>query len=115
MASAGIPGMVGFIAEFVVFRGSFTAFPVQTLLCMLGTGLTAVYFLVMVDRVFFGRFWIAKGKVIEDIAPTVTANIPRSTFTDLFPNFALAILIVVLGLQPSWLSRWIETAAQLVM
>ncbi len=115
MASAGIPGMVGFIAEFVVFRGSFTAFPVQTLLCMLGTGLTAVYFLVMVDRVFFGRFWVAKVKVTEGTVPTVTANIPRSTFTDLFPNFVLAILIVVLGLQPSWLSRWIESTAQLVM
>ncbi|MEI6428637.1 MAG: NADH-quinone oxidoreductase subunit M [Pseudanabaena sp. ELA607] len=115
MASAGIPGMVGFIAEFVVFRGSFTAFPVQTLLCMLGTGLTAVYFLVMVDRVFFGRFWVAKGKVTEDIPPTVTTNIPKSGFNDLFPNFVLALLIVVLGLQPSWLSRWIETAAQLVM
>ncbi|NES84714.1 MAG: NADH-quinone oxidoreductase subunit M [Moorea sp. SIO2B7] len=29
MASAGIPGMVGFIAEFIVFRGSFPIFPVQ--------------------------------------------------------------------------------------
>ncbi len=42
MASAGIPGMVGFISEFVVFRGSFLTFPVPTLLCMVGSGLTAV-------------------------------------------------------------------------
>ncbi|MFM8008641.1 MAG: NADH-quinone oxidoreductase subunit M, partial [Dolichospermum sp.] len=27
MASAGIPGMVGFISEFIVFRGSFAVFP----------------------------------------------------------------------------------------
>ncbi|MHC5827497.1 MAG: proton-conducting transporter transmembrane domain-containing protein, partial [Nostoc sp.] len=33
MASAGIPGMIGFISEFVVYRGSFPVFPVQTLLC----------------------------------------------------------------------------------
>ena len=32
MASAGIPGMIGFIAEFIVFRSSFVIFPVQTLL-----------------------------------------------------------------------------------
>jgi len=38
MASAGIPSMSGFVAEFLIFRGSFSVFPVQTLLCMLGTG-----------------------------------------------------------------------------
>ncbi|MFN5767163.1 MAG: NADH-quinone oxidoreductase subunit M, partial [Pseudanabaena sp.] len=47
MASAGTPGMIGFIAEFVIFRSSFAVFPIQTLLCMIGTGLTAVYFLIM--------------------------------------------------------------------
>ncbi len=36
MASAGIPGLAGFIAEFLVFRGSLEVFPVQTLLCMIG-------------------------------------------------------------------------------
>jgi NAD(P)H-quinone oxidoreductase subunit 4 len=55
MASAGIPGMSGFISEFVVFRSSFEVFPVQTLLSMLGTALTAVYFLLLVNRAFFGR------------------------------------------------------------
>jgi len=54
MASAGIPGQ-GFISEFLVFRGSFPVFPLQTLLCMIGTGLTAVYFLLLVNRTFFGR------------------------------------------------------------
>ena len=55
MASCGIPGMVGFIAEFLVFRGTFPLFPLQTLLCLVGTGLTAVYFLLVINRVFFGR------------------------------------------------------------
>ena len=56
MASSGIPGMIGFIAEFLVFRGSFPIFPIPTLLCLVGTGLTAVYFLLMVNRVFFWSF-----------------------------------------------------------
>ena len=55
MASAGIPGMVGFISEFLIFRGCFPVFPIQTLLSMIGTGLTAVYFLLLVNRTFFGR------------------------------------------------------------
>jgi NAD(P)H-quinone oxidoreductase subunit 4 len=97
MASAGIPGMVGFISEFLVFRGSFAVFPVQTLLSMVGTGLTAVYFLLLVNRTFFGRL------------PTQFSNLPPVSWPERYPGFGLAVLIVLLGLQPGWLSRWTET------
>ncbi|MEH2367250.1 NADH-quinone oxidoreductase subunit M [Nostoc sp.] len=96
MASAGIPGMLGFISEFVVYRGSFPVFPVQTLLCMLGTGLTAVYFLILVNRAFFGR-----------LSASVT-NLPRVYWSDRIPAAILAVLIVIFGIQPSWLVRWTE-------
>ncbi|MEH2332048.1 NADH-quinone oxidoreductase subunit M [Nostoc sp.] len=96
MASAGIPGMLGFISEFVVYRGSFPVFPVQTLLCMLGTGLTAVYFLILVNRAFFGR-----------LSASVT-NLPRVYWSDRIPAAILAVLIVIFGIQPGWLVRWTE-------
>ncbi|MEH1938697.1 MAG: NADH-quinone oxidoreductase subunit M [Nostoc sp.] len=96
MASAGIPGMVGFISEFVVYRGSFPVFPVQTLLCMIGTGLTAVYFLILLNRAFFGR-----------LSAQVT-NLPRVYWSDRGPAAILAVLIVILGIQPGWLVRWTE-------
>jgi len=96
MAGAGIPGMVGFVAEFLVFRGSFPVFPTQTLLSMVGTGLTAVYFLLLVNRAFFGR-----------LSPQVV-ELPKVYWSDRIPAIALAILIVVLGIQPSWMSRWSE-------
>lgn len=96
MASAGIPGMLGFIAEFLVFRGSFAVFPTQTLLSMIGTGLTAVYFLLLVNRAFFGR-----------LSPQVM-NLPRVEWSDRIPAIILAVMIVVLGLQPNWLVRWSE-------
>ncbi|AVH62451.1 NAD(P)H-quinone oxidoreductase subunit D4 [Nostoc sp. 'Peltigera membranacea cyanobiont' 213] len=96
MASAGIPGMVGFISEFIIFRGSFPIFPVQTLLSMLGTGLTAVYFLILLDRAFFGR-----------LSAQVT-NLPRVYWSDRIPAAILAVLIVIFGIQPAWLARWTE-------
>ncbi|MEH1818604.1 MAG: NADH-quinone oxidoreductase subunit M [Nostoc sp.] len=96
MASAGIPGMLGFISEFVVYRGSFPVFPVQTLLCMLGTGLTAVYFLILVNRAFFGR-----------LSAQVT-SLPRVYWSDRIPAVILAVLIVIFGIQPAWLVRWTE-------
>lgn len=96
MASAGIPGMVGFISEFIIFRGSFAVFPWQTLLSMLGTGLTAVYFLILMNRAFFGR-----------LSAQVT-NLPRVLWSDRLPAIILALLIVIYGIQPSWLVRWSE-------
>jgi NAD(P)H-quinone oxidoreductase subunit 4 len=96
MASAGIPGMVGFISEFIVFRGSFPVFPVQTLMAMIGTGLTAVYFLLLVNRAFFGR-----------LSAQVT-DLPPIYWSDRAPAFILAVLIMIFGIQPAWLVYWTE-------
>ncbi|MGY4591910.1 NAD(P)H-quinone oxidoreductase subunit 4 [Thermostichus sp. MS-CIW-40] len=97
MASGGTPGMVGFIAEFTLFRGSFAVFPLQTLLCMVGTGLTAAYFLLMVNRVFFGRL------------SQVAIAMQRHATEERVPAVVLATLVVLLGLQPSWATRWVES------
>jgi NAD(P)H-quinone oxidoreductase subunit 4 len=103
MASAGIPGMVGFISEFLVFRGCFAVFPLQTLLSMIGTGLTAVYFLLLVNRTFFGRL------------PDQFSTLPKVYWSERLPGFALAILIVAFGLQPNWLAHWTETTTTAVV
>jgi NAD(P)H-quinone oxidoreductase subunit 4 len=97
MASAGIPGMVGFISEFLVFQGSFLAFPVQTLLCVFGTGLTAVYFVILLNRTCFGKLDSSK------------AYYPKVTWAEQFPALALVALICWLGVQPTWLVRWSES------
>jgi NAD(P)H-quinone oxidoreductase subunit 4 len=103
MASSGIPGMIGFIAEFLVFRGSFPIFPVQTLFCLVGTGLTAVYFLLMVNKVFFGR-------LSEELS-----NLPRVLWSERLPAIALAAIIILLGLQPNWMLRWCKTEASVIL
>jgi NAD(P)H-quinone oxidoreductase subunit 4 len=103
MASAGMPGMVGFISEFLIFRGSFGNFPVQTLLCMVGTGLTAVYFLLLVNRTFFGRL------------SQQFANLPIVTWAERAPGIVLAMLIVLLGVQPSLMSKWTETTTTAIL
>jgi NAD(P)H-quinone oxidoreductase subunit 4 len=88
MASAGIPGLVGFISEFLIFRGSIEVFPVQTLLCMIGTGLTSVYFLILTNRAFFGR--------LSDLV----INLPQVQWQDRIPAIALAVIITILGILP---------------
>ncbi|MDJ1173289.1 NADH-quinone oxidoreductase subunit M [Roseofilum capinflatum] len=99
MASAGIPGMVGFVSEFLVFWSSFPTFPIPTLICMVGTGLTAVYYLLLVNRTFFGR-----------LSDTVQ-NLPPVQWSDRIPAIALTLLIVFFGLFPSTLTQWSETTS----
>jgi NAD(P)H-quinone oxidoreductase subunit 4 len=97
MGSAGIPGMVGFVAEFLIFRSSFPVFPVQTLFCMIGTGLTAVYYLLLINNAFFGRL----------SAPV--QNLETVTWRERYPAMILTAAIVIFGLQPGWITRWSES------
>ncbi len=103
MASAGIPGLVGFIAEFLIFRGSFPIFPVQTLLCVLNSGLTAVYFLLMINKVFFGR-----------LTPELS-RLPKVSWSERAPAIVLSILIIALGIQPNWMVRWSEPQVAILL
>ncbi|HEY9828539.1 MAG TPA: NADH-quinone oxidoreductase subunit M, partial [Stenomitos sp.] len=96
MASAGIPGLVGFIAEFLVFQGSYAIFPWQTLLCVVGTGFTAVYFVILLNRTCFGRL------------DNKLAYYPKVAWSERIPALLLAVVILFLGVQPYWLVRWSE-------
>ena len=110
MASAGMPGMSGFISEFLVFRGSIVAYPLATLLGMVGSGLTAVYFLLLVNRVFFGRLAItpAADPVAHQRLDVRLAEVaPRETI----PAMALAITVVAIGLLPAGLGLLSESTS----
>ena len=97
MASSGLPGLIGFIAEFLVFRASYPIFVWQTLLCIVGTGLTAVYFLLVINKVFFGR-------LTEKLASLSTVQRYEH-----LPAYVLASLIFLLGIQPNWVVNLSET------
>ncbi|WP_251958312.1 NADH-quinone oxidoreductase subunit M [Nostoc commune] len=96
MASAGIPGLTGFIAEFIVFQGSFSAFPIPTILCVVASGLTAVYFVILLNRTCFGK--------LDNIA-----YYPKVLWAEKIPALILAAFIIFLGVQPTWLVRWSES------
>ena len=103
MASAGIPGLVGFIAEFLVFQGCFSVFPIPTLLCIFASGLTAVYFLILLNRTCFGKL------------DNKLAYYPKVKFAETLPALVLAVTIFVLGVQPSWLVRWTEATTNAIV
>ncbi|MGG6296936.1 NADH-quinone oxidoreductase subunit M [Leptolyngbya sp. AN02str] len=103
MASAGIPGLAGFVAEFLIFQGSYAVFPVQTLLAVVGTGLTAVYFVILLNRTCFGKL------------DNKTAYYPNVSVAEKAPALVLAGIVLFLGLQPTWLVRWSESTTKVMV
>ncbi|GCE11425.1 complex I subunit 4 family protein [Tengunoibacter tsumagoiensis] len=89
MASLGLPGLAGFVAEYMVFTSSFRIWTIPTAVAVFTMILTAAYLLWMIKRVFFGPF-NAKWNWLPDASPR-----------ELIPLFALAGLIVFVGVYPT--------------
>lgn len=65
LASLGLPGLVGFWAEFFVFRGTFQIMPWAAAIGVLGMIITAAYILwKIVQHVFLGEFDLAKWEAV---------------------------------------------------
>ena len=52
LASLGLPGLSGFVAELLVFLGLFQTYPALGVLGIIGAGITAVYILRLLSKVF---------------------------------------------------------------
>ncbi len=108
LASIGLPGLNGFVGEFLIIIGSFGTQPTAAVLAALGVILSAVYLLWMVHRVFYGPP-SAMLKPSRDEAAPKLADLNRREWAVLVPILAL---IVVLGVYPKpFLSR-IEPAVR---
>ena len=55
LASMGLPGLSGFIAEFMIFTGAFRTYLPLAVLGVIGAAITAVYILRLLARTFFGE------------------------------------------------------------
>jgi len=55
-ASLGLPGLAGFVSEFMVFVGSFAVFKTAVICAVVGVVLTAGYLLWTLQRMFLGKF-----------------------------------------------------------
>src|SRR5438876_5635213 len=56
LASLGLPGLAGFVAEYMVFTSSYQNLSTVTLIAVVSMVLTAGYLLWMIQRVFYGPF-----------------------------------------------------------
>jgi NADH-quinone oxidoreductase subunit M len=89
LASLGLPGMNGFIGEFLVFVGAFNVWPVPTILATFAIVLTAGYITWMLLKVFFGPLG-PRWDHLTDATPR-----------EIFAVVTLLAVIIGVGIYPS--------------
>jgi NADH-quinone oxidoreductase subunit M len=97
-ASLGLPGLAGFVAEFLSLAGAFPVFPVLVIISGAGIVITAAYFLWTIRRMFLGKLmprW---------------ENLPDINFRELVTVVPLMILMVLIGVYPSIIIKLMNPA-----
>jgi NADH-quinone oxidoreductase subunit M len=103
-ASIGLPGLNGFVGEFLVLIGSFPALPSLTIIAALGVVLAAIYLLWAYERVFTGVPEKEENKILSDLSVREIALLAP-----------LAILVLVIGLYPNLLLDKITPSTEAVI
>jgi NADH-quinone oxidoreductase subunit M len=102
LASLGLPGMNGFIGEFLVFIGAFEVWPIYTAISAFAIVLTAGYITWMLMKVFFGQLdehrWHGLGDADAREKLVVVCMLGIIILTGMYPN-AVADVIAV-GVAP---------------
>jgi len=104
LSSIGLPGLNGFVGEFLILLGAFRWDPRMAAFAATGVVLSATYMLWMFQRVNYGPVTNDKNARLADLAPRERAII--------VPIIALAVLM---GVLPNLFLRPIEpSVARLV-
>ena len=108
LASFGLPGTSGFVAELLVFLGTFRAhaesyalggvrlFPVLALVAIIGIVITATYVLRLLQRIFHGPLDEAK-----------YGDVPDAHTTEWVTLIVLSLVLILVGVLPSPLTNLI--------
>jgi len=98
LASLGLPGLSGFVAEFLVFLGLFRTYPLMAILGIIGAAITAVYILRLLGKVFFGP--------LDDR----WSNIQEAGRRELFASVFLVGFLILWGVYPWYIVDIIDTS-----
>jgi NADH-quinone oxidoreductase subunit M len=104
LASIGLPGLNGFIGEFLIMLGAFRWDPRFVVVAGLGVILSAVYMLWMFQRVFYGPVTNEKNAALPDLQPREWVTV--------VPLCAVAL---VMGVFPALFLTPMEPAVQRVV
>ena len=103
LASLGLPGLAGFVAEYITFTSSYQVWAVVTIVSVFTMILTASYLLWMLKRVFYGPFNAKWSRLLD------------ANWREALPLVSLAVVIVFVGIFPNFLIRVITPALSTII
>ena len=103
LGSLGLPGLSGFVSEFMVFVGAYPAFKIIVPLSVIGVVITAGYFLRMIQAMFLGEF------------NTKWQGLTEISGREIFTIIPLAVLMIAIGVYPSPLANMIKATIENVV
>jgi NADH-quinone oxidoreductase subunit M len=101
LSSVGLPGLNGFVGEFLILLGTFRVSPLHAVLATAGIILAAVYMLWMFQRVMFGPLTHEANRHLPDLSPR-----------ELLTLVPILVLIVWIGIYPQPLLRTTEASVK---
>lgn len=104
MASLGLPGMVGFVAEFSVFTATFDTFGWILIIPIASVAITAGYYLWALQRTMFG-----------DLTDRIdTSRLHDVSWYEAVPLAILCVLIVLFGIIPGVVMDMITPSTEII-
>jgi NADH-quinone oxidoreductase subunit M len=100
MASVGLPGLAGFVGEFMVFLGTFDYSPWAAAVAVLVIIFGAVYLLWMYQRVIFGE--------VSDFLKGLGHHLTDMTPVEVLTIAPLAALTLLIGVYPALVLDFIQ-------
>ena len=106
-ASGGLPGLSGFVGEFLVLVGAFEYAPAVAAVATFCMILAAGYLLWMFQRIAFGE--------VSDFLKGLGHHLTDMTPTEILTLAPLAVLTVVFGLFPGLVLDLVKGSVELVL
>ena len=97
LTSLGLPGLSGFVAELLVFIGTFRTYPLLGVLGVIGAAITAVYILRLLAKVFFGPL------------PDRWQRLPDASRLEAAVAGAMVAVLVLVGVYPTYFIQVINS------
>ena len=102
-ASIGLPGLNGFVGEFMILMGSFPSFKILSSIAAFGVVLAAIYMLWAYQRIFNGQLNNDENAVLSDL-----------NSKELVAVGPLLILMLFIGVYPSFVESYIVNDVSII-
>ncbi|MFT7619036.1 MAG: NADH-quinone oxidoreductase subunit M [Planctomycetota bacterium] len=104
LGSVGMPGLNGFVGEFLIFYGTFQASPLTGIIAITGVVFGAWYMLATIRKIFFGPITVEANNSLVDIDSR-----------EIIVLAPLVLMIILMGVMPKPFIQKMEPSVQAIV